>query len=211
MNIHSENQKSDVRCQMSDVSLRGFTLIEMIVATTILIILSGIMLGYTSSSRKAIELANSEATLLGLLFNAKAISQSFVLDSPDPAWQICAYGVHIDDTAGTQQAFIFRDLMQTTADCDASDNRFTSSNLLEVLPGALNTFAVSNILEFGEDSLLPELEDVVFIPPDPTTKINYLPPPGSVVESAAIVIQSKEDSDTKFRIVVNSAGQISSE
>lgn len=189
----------------------GFTLIEMVVATTILIILSGIMLGYTSSSRKAIELANNEAILLGLLFNAKAISQSFVLDSPDPNWQICAYGVHIDDTAGAERAFIFRDLMQTTDDCDASDNRFTSGNPFEVLPGALNTFAVSNLLEFGEDSLLPELEDVVFVPPDPTTKINYSPPPDPIVESAAIVIQSKEDPDANFRIIVNSAGQISRE
>ncbi len=191
----------------------GFTLIEMIVATSILLILSGIMLTYSSSSRKAIELANNEATLMGLLFNAKAISQSFVLDSPDPALQICSYGVHIDDTAGTQRAFIFRDLIATGADCDNSDNIYTAGNLLEILPGAVNTFTLSNLLEYEHSSnpLIADLKDVVFIPPDPTTKINYLPTPAPVVESASIIIRTKEDHNSKFRIIVNRAGQISVE
>ncbi len=194
-----------------DRKLSGFTLIEMVVATTILIILSGIMIGYTQTSRKAIELANNEATLLGLLFNAKAISQSFVLDPPDPAWQICSYGVHIDETSGAQKAFIFRDLVATAASCDTSDNIYTPSNVFELLPGDLNAFTVSNILEFGDDPLIPDLVDVVFIPPDPTVKINYLAPPALEVESAAIIIQSKEDPGTNFRVIVNRVGQISVE
>ena len=200
-------------------SKRGFTLIEMAIAITMLVVLLGIMLGYSQGSRKGIELANNESKLLGLIFNAKALSQSFILEPLDSTKQVCAYGVHVDRNA--RLAFIFQDMVDAdTEDCEIGTsipslnvNIFNSG---EALPGAINAFYISDLLEFApSDPDMPNLNDVVFIPPDPTVIINNDPTDSSNssvgTKSASIIIAAKEDPDTKFRIVVNHAGQISVE
>ena len=195
-------------------SKRGFTLIEMAIAITMLVVLLGIMLGYSQGSRKGIELANNESKLLGLIFNAKALSQSFILEPLDSTKQVCAYGVHVDRNA--RLAFIFQDMVSsTTENCETGPNVniFDSG---EALPGAINAFYISDLLEFApSDPDMPNLNDVVFIPPDPTVIINNDPTDSSNssvgTKSASIIIAAKEDPDTKFRIVVNHAGQISVE
>lgn len=189
---------------------RAFTLIEMVIAVSMIVILSGIILGYTNVSRKHVELANNETRLLGLLFNAKSLSQSFILESLDDDEEVCAYGIHVEDvSAGTDFAFIFQDRVVIGDGCETSDNVFTAG---EALPESINSFYVSDLLEFGPDI---DLENAIFIPPDPTVIINGDPTsstnPSLGTKSAKIVIQSKEDQDVKFTVILNHAGQISVE
>lgn len=188
----------------ASLNRHAFTLIEMVIAVSMIVILSGVILGYTNVSRKHVELANNEAKLLGLLFNAKALGTSFVLEAP-AGKQACAYGVHVN--TASRIAFIFQDLMPAADNCEDSDNVFTAG---EALPESINSFHVSDLLEFGPGT---DLEDIIFIPPDPTVIINGDPTsstnPSLGTKSAKIVIQSKEDANVKFTVILNHAGQIS--
>ena len=201
-------------CQSSK---RGFTLLEVVIATGILVILSGIMLGYSQGSKKIIELASNESKLLGLLFTAKGLSQSFVLDPPTDS-QICAYGVRVDADSEPQKAFIFQDLvarpMGDAADyCSTSYDGKNIYNSGEELPDAIYTFHLSDSLEYGDAAT--DLLNVVFIPPDPTTILNGAPTdpdnPDAGTKFASIIVQTKEDTDTRFEIGINYLGQISTE
>lgn len=176
----------------------GFTLIEMAISIAIILILSGVVIGYSQGSRKGIELANNESKLLGLIFNAKTLSQSFAL-APPANKQICAYGVHVDTDA--RIILVFQDLAGDTEDCNDSDNVFTVG---EALPGPLDIFYLGDMLEFGPST---DLQDIVFIPPDPNVIINN----DATLSSASIAVQAKEDEDANFEIVINSFGQISTE
>jgi len=185
----------------------GFTLLEMLVSTGILIILSGIMVGYSRSAYSGLELTNKQYEMLALLFNSKSLSQSFVLNPP-PSKQICAYGVHIDRFGN--KAFVFQDLVDDADDCAASDNIFTSG---EELAGPPNNFYLSSQLEYGNstDPASPNLSDIIFIPPDPSVVINHEPPGTRVYASASVIVQLKTDPSQNFKIKVNNFGQISLE
>lgn len=129
-------------------SITGFTLIEMLVIISIILIFSTILIGYSREAGKQLLLVNNQANLVSLISRAKSLSiATFIentalpLSPSDP--KVCGYGVHIEKGAG--EAFIFRDLAQ---DCSSGDNRFGSGDVK--LTGQLDIFKLDPVVaEFG--------------------------------------------------------------
>lgn len=183
----------------------GFTLIEMLVIIAILTVFSGILISYNKDSGRQMLLVANQAKLVSLISRAKSLSISTFLDSSaspalgDPI--TCSIGVHVNRSSG--EVFIFRDL---ATDCSLlADNKYTGDSEKAGLLGELNTFKLdSKIVEFTPPAA-DDLNDIVFIPPDPQILINN----DQNKLDAQVGIKIKDSSTSKIIIKVNNAGQIS--
>ncbi len=179
----------------------GFTLLEILVVVGITVVLTSMIAGYSREGGRQLALAATETKMLNLLSRAKFLSvETFFGGGRSGDQRICAYGVRVD-TSG-QEMFIFQDLSSTPGclpDNPLGNNDGTYSGIGERLVGELNEVKLTNtILAFGET----DLSEVIFIPPDPRTKIN-----NSNISEASIRVKIKEGS-SQFVITVNNAGQI---
>ena len=107
------------RCSM------GFTMIEILVVISIMILLSSLLILYSRTGENQIILFRDQSRLITSLNMAKSLSiQRFNASSPS-----CAFGVHFSKT---ENAFlIFRDL---AADCQNADHVYTDSGeLLKII------------------------------------------------------------------------------
>ncbi len=177
----------------------GFTLIEMLVIISVTLILSAILIGYSREAGKQLLLINNQAKLVSLVARAKSLSIITFLENTLPTGQnepkMCGYGAHLERNSG--EVFIFRDM---AVDCSASDNKYTSSDTK--LTGELNVFKLdTKVTQFASDNTL---NDIIFIPPDPTIIINS----DRSVQDAVIGIETKDGSG-KVVVKVNNAGRIS--
>ncbi|OGY59107.1 MAG: hypothetical protein A3E61_02375 [Candidatus Colwellbacteria bacterium RIFCSPHIGHO2_12_FULL_43_12] len=178
----------------------GFTLVEMLVTISVTLILSGILIGYSREAGKHLVLVNNQAKLVSLIARAKSLSTAtffegtLPLNPGDP--RICGYGVHVDTVSG--EIFIFRDL---AVDCVMNgDNRFGSGDI--PLTGQLNVFELTpQVTQFASDMTL---DDIIFIPPDPTIIIN-----GDTSLKEAMISIEVKDGSSKSIIKINNAGRIS--
>jgi prepilin-type N-terminal cleavage/methylation domain-containing protein len=175
---------------------RGFTLLEILVVIGIIGILSGIAVGYSRTSSQQLSLLNAEAKLLNLFSRAKFLSVETFLTAEEGGLRVCAYGVKVDRSQG--EVFIFADRAPS---CPAN-NLYNSDTDLR-LSSELDNFKLNPALfSFTEDTTLSE---VVFIPPDPRTKIN-----NSDSESAALGIKLNNNLG-RLKLMINNAGQIKTE
>ena len=178
---------------------RGFTLLEILVVVGITVVLTSMVAGYSREGGRQLALVATETKMLNLLSRAKFLSvETFFGGGRSDKQRICAYGVRIE----SDQMFIFQDLSSTPGclpDNPLGDNDGRYSGINERLVGELNEIKLTDTaLAFGET----DLSEVVFIPPDPRTKIN-----NSNISEASIKVKIKEGSG-QFEITVNNAGQI---
>lgn len=183
----------------------GFTLVEIVVTMAILIIFSGILVGYNQTSSRQLVLISNQAKLVSLVSRAKNLSMSTILENPGGSYNpgdpvTCAYGVHVDKSAG--KIFIFRDL---AVDCSLSDNKYSSDTERNGLKGEFDVFELdSKIAEFMP-ATSDDLNDIIFIPPDPKVVIN-----NDVSKLwAQIGLKLKNSDAGKIIIKINNVGQIS--
>jgi prepilin-type N-terminal cleavage/methylation domain-containing protein len=183
--------------------VRGFTLVEVVVTMAILIIFSGILVGYNQTSSRQLILVSYQAKLMSLISRAKSLSTSTFLDNLNSSYNpgdpiTCAYGAHVDKTSG--EIFIFRDM---AVDCQSSDNKYSGNSERNNLTGDLNIFK----LDFKTSEFMSEtdLNDVIFIPPDPKVIINS----DINIVQAQIGLKLKNSDASKVIIKVNNVGQIS--
>lgn len=182
---------------------RGFTLVEMLVVTGIVAILSAMLAGYSRQSSRQLVLATTQANLLSIFSRAKFLSIETFFDeqaAQGASYRICGYGVRVDRNEG--EVFIFQDRSPSEVGCPGN-RAYDAGNDVE-LTGELNRF------RFNQDRVVigsgTTLQEVVFVPPDPETVING--PPGD--ESATLVVESAEGFGS-FSISINNAGQVKAE
>lgn len=192
-----------MRFSIGKHSKAGFTLIEMLVVLGVVGVLSSILIGYSRESSRNLVLSTAEAKALSLLSRAKFLTvETFFeqVDNPPVELRICGYGVHLNRENG--ELFIFQDRVSGT-DCTTSDYLYFENSEDTRLTSELDSLTInSTVLKIGEYSG-DELNDVVFIPPDPDVAINgetTTPEGGFKVELL--------DGSNSFSISVNRAGQV---
>lgn len=166
---------------------KGFTILEMTVVISIMVLLSSFLILYSRTGENQIVLFRDQSRLITGLNRAKSSSiQS--LDASNPS---CAFGVHFSKA---ENAFlIFRDL---ATDCQNADHVYTDSGEL------FESYQLSPRIKFGEVTLT----DIVFIPPDPKTIIDN----DSNKTEATIVLETL-DGKASLKVKINNVGQITTQ
>ena len=167
---------------------KGFSLLEMLVVMSVLIVLTSTLLLYNRTGERQLIILREKARLLGAIVQAKAYAVNTLVDAA-PA---CGYGVHIDPAAGTY--FLYRD---RAINCRTSDHIYGAASD-EIVRGSENTLAIG--FAFGDHTL----SDIVFVPPDPSVYLNG----GSVIRESVIMIRSA-DGSAQGIVTITDAGQIS--
>lgn len=156
------------------LSRRGVTLLEVVVTLGVIGMLSSVVIGYGRETREQITFMRAEIRAMNLFVRARSMAvSSFLeggLDNDVPAGQkICGYGVHLDQT--TQELFIFREL---SSDCAMADRIYSGAD--ERIEGTDYSIQFKNqMVKVVSSSESPDLQDVIFIPPDPIIILNNDP------------------------------------
>lgn len=169
----------------------GFTLIELLVVVMVTGLLSGFFILYGRAGRQRIALTVETAKMAQTIFRAKERALATYTD-PDPLKRACGYGVHADSSSRTYSLFGYQ-----AADCRALASIDAANFVL------VETSALASGMSFGSGA--DRLDDVLFVPPDPTT---LLWGGGAPLSSSGNFYLSTADGGMQARISVNSAGQI---
>jgi prepilin-type N-terminal cleavage/methylation domain-containing protein len=173
----------------------GFTIIEMIVVLGIVSALTTILVGYTRQSTKQLLLSSKEAEILSLVSRAKFLSiETFFEDlggSGTPR-KTCAYGINVDKTRN--EIFIFQDRAPAVPGCSIATNKYELGQ-----DGKLDVVTIdTDTMSLGGD-----LQDIVYIPPDPTVIINAAPS-----KTSATIEINLTDGSGGFTVILDNAGQV---
>ncbi|MBI4119685.1 MAG: type II secretion system protein [Parcubacteria group bacterium] len=173
---------------MATKMARGFTLVELLVTISIIIVLTTVLLGYSRSNEPQLILLREQAQLVNTIFRAKAFSVQ-ALNEPDIP---CGIGVHFEWGG---RYFIFRDRSVSCAD---SDHVWQANGDDQII--ANEDRQLDSKISFW----VLQISDVVFVPPDPQTYLN-----GSLsFGDAQIKIRVTAAPNPSQTIIINNAGQI---
>lgn len=152
---------------------RGFSLMDIIVATAIIAMITGISITYNHSSEEQLRIFKAQALAVGAVNRAKSFAAERYIGKDVPAGSFaCAFGVHFDVAA--KSVVIFQDIKPATTiysclDADGSyspslvaasgdfyDGGAGSKEMIETVP--LDTLLTMTLQSGGAD--------ILFIPPD---------------------------------------------
>ncbi|MDD5098833.1 MAG: type II secretion system protein [Candidatus Colwellbacteria bacterium] len=179
----------------------GFTLVELLITTSIIILMMGTVIGSGAIRRTQFNLSINQEKVRSLASRAKSLAFNSLVEET-AGNGVCGYGVHIE----RDQAFIFAD---KSADCSSSDRIFSLGD--EELIGSVNKVTTDGGMHFYDmSSGIIDLSqfggagkiDVLFVPPDPTTYIN-----GNRAGNAVIGVAFSERDWRK--VIIESSGLIS--
>lgn len=178
-------------------SRSGFTLIEIIIVISITAILSSFMISYNHTSRQQLALYAEEMKLAQTIFRAKSLAiSSYAQSSTSGA---CGYGVHIDYSAMAYSVFSYN-----------KPSGLACQKIKSIEQDYKNIVSTSKMDRNVRFKMLPGLaknmDDVLFIPPDPLTILNSNGQSASE-DSASITLETL-DKSLSGTIIVNSAGLI---
>ena len=178
----------DIRGQIREYS-RGFTVLEMLVVISIIVLLSSLLILYSRTGENQVILFRDQSRLITALNRAKSLSIQ-LFNTPEPP---CAFGVHF-----SQNSFlIFRDL---APDCQNVSHTYND-------PGELfENYQLSSKIRFKQLDPQLTLTDIVFIPPDPKTLID-----NDQNKTDATIILETLDGNASVKVKVNNAGQITTQ
>lgn len=168
---------------------KGFTLIEVLVVLGVTILLSSVIITYSSESREQILLGIEKAKLVQVISKAKSLSIS-TYNQPDVP---CGYGVVINIEERTYQLFRHK-----TTPCAS-----IRTEGIEFAPGDLDPadlFSLPQNIRFEKQN--GAMEIVFFMPPDPVTLIWV---DGERRDEGSIFLKTSKDEAV---IKVSGAGQI---
>lgn len=160
--------------------INGFTVVEILITTGLITILSSILILYTRTGENQLILFREQSKIVSVIFKAKTLSVQTYSDPTPP----CGYGVNFQPP---RTVLLFKDV---ATPCAASDRRYSGSGEL------LETFTIDSRVSFTST-----LTDVVFIPPDPTT---FLTP----AQAQATITLTAIGSGNTLPVKINDAGQV---
>jgi prepilin-type N-terminal cleavage/methylation domain-containing protein len=171
---------------------RGFSVIEMLVTMSILVVLSSFLILYNRTGEAQILLLREQAHLISTVIRAKSLALNTLIEDV-PA---CGYGVHIEVSTGVavSRYFIYRD---KAINCRTSDRIYAAASD-EIVGDGVVTLPPQVV--FGEVGV----RDIMFVPPDPQVFLD-----GSQALTEADIVMMSVDGKTKATVTVNNAGQIS--
>lgn len=171
---------------------RGFSVIEMLVVMSILVVLTSLLILYNRTGELQIILLREQAHLISTVIRAKSLALNTLIEDT-PA---CGYGVHIEVSTGTTPSryFIYRD---KAINCRTSDHIYAASSD-EIIKDSISTVPLQ--IAFGDIGV----HDIVFVPPDPQAFLD-----GSQALTEADIVMKSNDGKTKATVTINNAGQIS--
>lgn len=148
---------------------RGFSLMDIIVATAIIAMITSISINYNHSSEEQLRIFKSQALITGAINRAKSFAAERYIGKDVPVGSFaCAFGVHFDTAAG--KAIIFEDIKPATTiyTCLNADGSYSpslnTSNEFYNSPGEM----IEEVpLDDAVTLSLPNGGvDVIFVPPD---------------------------------------------
>jgi len=166
---------------------KGFTIIEMLVVISIMVLISSFLILYSRTGENQIVLFRDQSRVIVALNRAKSLSIQF-FNTSQP---VCAFGVHFSQAENS--FLIFRDL---ASNCANADYAYTEPSEL------FEKFQLSSKIKFGALGLA----DVVFIPPDPKTLID-----NDLNKTEAVIDLQSLDGSSSLKVKVNNAGQITTQ
>ncbi len=176
----------------------GFTLIELLVVLAITTLLSGILIIYNHTSRQQIALRVEEARIVEIISRAKSLSLATYREPSNSS--VCGYGIHIDYHIMTYT--LFRYARGSVSSCEEI------TGVDRDLEQTVSTFSLGNQLIFAAapSNGGRKIDDLVFIPPNPTTFIQS--GEAGVANGSGSITMQIQDSTLEATITVNAAGQI---
>ncbi len=160
----------------------GFTLVEILVVTGVLSLISAILIVYVRSGSQQIILFREQAQVISILARAKYLAISTFGRTGVP----CGYGVHFEQP---RTFIIFKDIAE---DCQASDQKYSGPE------ETYESFQIDKTLTFENLTL----SDILFIPPDPSVII-------TPDQDDATIVLKTVNAENSVLIKINNAGQIS--
>ncbi len=164
---------------------QGFTLIEMLVVTTIVILLSGLLILYSREGDKVSLILRARTQVIADINRAKNLAITA------QSWNgehTCGYGVYFD--TANNRYIIFTEV---ASNCESSDHVYQRGSYdVEIIP-VTNQFVLSSA----------NISQVFFMPPDPTV---FFDPPE--MEQAEINFNLVNQANPAFQIFINSLGQV---
>ena len=169
----------------------GFTLIEVLVVTSIMSLLAGFLVVYTRSSENQIKILREKATFLNNLYRARSMAIRTIQSTPPE----CGYGIYIlDDRRYT----LWRDTA-TKPDCSTADSVYNSPAEDFEKPVELQSG-----LKFLDINTSEFLRSILYIPPDPRiVTVPEIAPGGT-----ARILLGTEDRASVAEIKINRYGRI---
>ncbi len=148
---------------------RGFSLMDIIVATAIIAMITSISINYNHSTEEQLRVFKSQALITGAINRAKSFAAERYIGKNVPVGSFaCAFGVHFDTVGG--KVVIFEDIKPSTTifTCLNADGSYSPSQ--NVSGGFFNSPSetIEEVpLDSGVALSLPNGgADVIFIPPD---------------------------------------------
>ncbi len=160
----------------------GFTLVEILVVTGVLSLISAILIVYVRSGSQQIILFREQAQVISILARAKYLAISTFGRTGVP----CGYGVHFEQP---RTFTIFKDIAE---DCQTSDQKYSGPE------ETYESFQIDKTLTFENLTL----SDILFIPPDPSVII-------TPDQDDATIVLKTVNAENSVLIKINNAGQIS--
>ena len=175
--------------------MRGFTLIELLVVMGITMMLSVSAIGY---SRTGEETLNLQISVQKVLTDINQVT-SYALSSPgrksNPNERYCGFGIHFDQ--GKETYIVFGDVRPSGTDkkCSDSDRKYVEGADDKLFSSALKHSTIDNT---------GGVNDILFVPPDPTLYITNGSGMATTTTSVEIKIKGRGDTGS---ICVNPIGQ----
>lgn len=169
---------------------KGFSITELLVVLAIISILSGGLVLYNRAVERQIILFKEQIKVFSAIQKAKSLALGTFSAERAP----CGYGVHFSES---NFMIIFREISLSGGEnCLDTDFVYTSSDEI------FEEIKLDKVIKFS--SL--ELNDIVFIPPDPTVIID-----NDVFKNEALIKIKTSDNKGEKIIKVTNAGQITAQ
>lgn len=173
---------------------RGFTLIEVVIVVGISVLLTSVVLTYSSSGRDQVYLGIQKAQVAQVISKAKSLTVS-TYNQPDVP---CGYGVWFDYPNQKYEIFRYK-----ISPCPSYGDLKNAGIVHGPAYEAQSKYVLPPNLEF-KTSVSDQIDTIFFMPPDPKTLIWNN---GGSEDFGGIYLETKSKS-ASAKIGVNSGGQV---